>query len=375
MKSVSLILPLLFFAFSATAQDSLEWQGQFSAFLNYNKPNDLPVLIGARFIPGVNYRINTGVDRKFDFEGSLHINGTAGIHLFDSARTDGVIKPYRLWGRYSTNQLEIRAGLQKINFGSATLLRPLMWFDQIDPRDPLQLTDGVWGLLARYYFLNNASIWLWGLWGNEKAKTWETSGTSQKFPELGGRFQSPVASGEMAVSYHFRKALTDTAFSSDRTETGENRVGIDGKWDLGFGLWFEASWTGKNYKEGNLTNQELLTLGADYTFGIGNGINLVIEHLLISYDEKAFAFMSPHSFSGMTLSYPAGIADNVSSILFIDWTNSDLYTFLNWKHQFNKSALYLMMYWNPRHFAMPQQKGNSQVFAGKGIQLMYVYNY
>jgi len=56
-----------------------------------------------------------------------------------------------MWIRLSTKQFELRAGLQKINFGSATLLRPLMWFDKIDPRDPLQLTDGVYALLARYY--------------------------------------------------------------------------------------------------------------------------------------------------------------------------------------------------------------------------------
>ena len=68
--------------------------------------------------------------------------------------------------RYSSDQFELRLGLQKINFGSASMLRPLMWFDQMDPRDPLHLTDGVWGLLARYYFLNNANIWLWGLYGN-----------------------------------------------------------------------------------------------------------------------------------------------------------------------------------------------------------------
>lgn len=35
-----------------------------------------------------------------------------------------------------------------------------MRFDQVDPRDPLKLTDGVRGLLGRYCFLNNADIWL-----------------------------------------------------------------------------------------------------------------------------------------------------------------------------------------------------------------------
>ena len=66
--------------------------------------------------------------------------------------TDFRFKPYRLWLRYSTSHLEIRAGLQKINFGSSNILRPLMWFDKMDFRDPLMLTDGVYALLGRYYF-------------------------------------------------------------------------------------------------------------------------------------------------------------------------------------------------------------------------------
>ncbi|GAI27146.1 unnamed protein product, partial [marine sediment metagenome] len=48
-----------------------------------------------------------------------------------------------------------------------------MWFDRIDPRDPLQLTDGVYGLLLRQYFLNNANIWVWGLYGNDDLRGWE----------------------------------------------------------------------------------------------------------------------------------------------------------------------------------------------------------
>lgn len=143
--------------------------------------------------------------------------------------------------------MEVRLGLQKINFGSANMLRPLMWFDQLDPRDPLQLTDGVWGLLGRYYFLNNANLWVWGLYGNNQQKMWETGNTYSGFPELGGRFQTPVPRGELAFTYHYRKAdLSEHSLLSNQpTSVGENRVGIDGKWDLGVGLWFEAVWMGK----------------------------------------------------------------------------------------------------------------------------------
>ena len=92
--------------------------------------------------------------------------GSVLYHPFDSSQVDAAIKAYRLWGRYTGHQFEVRVGLQKIDFGSAMMLRPLQWFDEMDPRDPLNFTTGVYGALGRYYFLNNANIWGWILYGN-----------------------------------------------------------------------------------------------------------------------------------------------------------------------------------------------------------------
>jgi len=376
MRLYVIILLFILFTLPGKAQDSLVFQGQLSGWANFNGRNDLPVYTGARYIPGLNYRIEGKSDNLFDFEASVNVNGTFGINPFDSSFVDGKIKPYRLWARYSNTVFELRAGLQKINFGSASLLRPLMWFDQLDPRDPLQLTDGVWGILGRYYFLNNANLWIWALYGNERPKTWETGTTSKDFPELGGRFQSPVPKGELAFSYHFRKAQADSSFAdAQEAKTGENRVGIGGKWDLGIGLWFEGTWIGKNDDWGILKNQEMLTIGADYTFGLGNGLNTVIEHLFFSYDQKAFDFENTFSFTGTTISYPAGISDNISAIVFYDWASRNFYNFFNWKHQYRKFSLYLMAYWNPDDFSMPQQQDSGEIFAGRGIQIMFVLNH
>ena len=91
-------------------------------------------------------------NKLIDFEASANLYGTFAFHPFDEAHSDGGLKPYRLWTRYSSDQFELRLGLQKINFGSASMLRPLMWFDQMDPRDPLHLTDGVWASAGTLLF-------------------------------------------------------------------------------------------------------------------------------------------------------------------------------------------------------------------------------
>ena len=357
--------------------DAFTFKGQLSSYGLYNQSNKLPVYLGIRYIPTLNYSIKTQKSRQFDFEGSANTFGTLGLNPFDKTQTEGSFQPYRLWARYSTQHLEIRAGLQKINFGSATLLRPLMWFDQIDPRDPLQITNGVWGVLGRYYFMNNANLWLWCLNGNYKLRPWDVDKTNQTHPEFGGRFQSPVPRGEIAFTFHHRNTDTrglDSAIPA-YPSVPENRIGLDGKWDLGVGLWFEGAYVNKSKDLGIFTNTEILNVGADNTFGIGNGLNVIFEQLLFSYDQNAFAFSRPTTFSGLSLSYPIGLIDNMNFISFYDWTNNSSYNFLNLKRQFNKIAFYIMAFWNPETYLLPQQLNSGNYFSGKGIQLMLVYNH
>jgi hypothetical protein len=333
--------------------------------------------LGARYIPRLNYSLPAGNDNKIDFEVSLNINGNSGFNKFDSISSFGQLKPYRLWFRYSSDQFEIRGGLQKINFGSASLLRPLMWFDQVDPRDPLKLTDGVWGVLGRYYFLNNVNVWLWGLYGNDKPKGWENVGTLPKHPEFGGRIQVPVPKGEAALSYHYRTANTGNLEGIDPaiSEAAENRIGLDFKLDMVTGLWFEGTWATKNKPVGIYTNQEIFNAGIDYTFNFGKGLYVIYEQLLASADENPFQFQNSTLFSLVSLSYPIGMFDNIGGIVYYDWTNNSIYNFINWQKQFNNITFYIMGFWNPENYRIPVQGGEQNLYAGKGIQVMFVWNH
>ena len=353
----------------------LNFSGQLSGWGLNNTDNHLPINLGARYIPTINYAIKQPSTRQFDFEISGNGFGTLGFHPFDQSHTDVTLSAYRVWARYSTKHLELRAGLQKINFGSATLLRPLMWFDQLDPRDPLQLTNGVWGVLGRYYFMNNANLWLWTLFGNQKLRPWDSGKTNPSYPEYGGRIQLPIPKGETAITYHHR--VTDSrglneVFSGNHA-VAENRIGIDGKWDLGVGLWFEGTFINKTKETGTFTNSELLNIGSDNTFE--NGLNLVFEQLLVAYDQNAFAFSRPTTFSGLSLSYPLSLIDNLNVISFYDWNTNSSYNFLNLKRQFNIITLYIMAFWNPRNYQLPQQLNSGNYYSGKGIQLMLVFNH
>ncbi len=358
-----------------TSKTNFEFKGQLSSWAHVNGSNPYPLYLGARYIPQANYKIRLKKNHLIDFEASANIVGDMGVHFWDSTDFNGNISPYRLWGRYSSSQFEFRVGLQKIDFGTAVMMRALRWFDQVDPRDPLQLTDGVYGALARYYFLNNANIWLWGLYGNENTKGMEILETNIDIPEFGGRVQFPIPLGEAGLSYHHRvvDSRKYSKFIPSYEKVPENRIGIDAKWDLLIGLWIEGSYVNKSKDLGALTHQEIMTIGADYTFNVGAGLNVTIEHMLFASDKKAFEFVSTQNNTGLSLMYPIGMFDNIQAIFYYDWKSEQVYNFVNWFRNFDKTTFYIMAYWNPDNLITPT--GASNLYAGKGIQFMFVYNH
>ncbi|MCK9453013.1 MAG: hypothetical protein M0Q90_15065 [Bacteroidales bacterium] len=374
--SLPLFLLCCCFMLTAKAQHHFEFDGQASIYGSYSPDNTLNFFAGGRYLPELNYGYTFENSTTLDFEASANMYASVLFHPFDSAQTDGAIKAYRFWARYVGKQFELRAGLQKIDFGTATMLRPLQWFDEIDPRDPLKFTTGVYGLLGRYYFLNNANIWAWVLYGNENQRGFELLKNNSKIPEFGGRVQLPVSRGEIAATYHHRNAFSETAQGFPVFENiPENRFALDGKWDVEVGLWFEAVHINKSKDLGMLSNQSYLTLGIDYTFGVGNGLTVAIENMFSTFDQKAFEFKNTSNITATSLSYPVGFFDNISAMLYYSWSSEDFSFFLNYEHQFKKFSGYIMAFYNPENQAGFGSIRYENSFSGPGIRLMLVYTH
>jgi hypothetical protein len=259
------------------------------------------------------------------------------------------------------------------------MLRPLMWFDRMDPRDPLQLTDGVYALLGRYYFQNNANAWLWILWGNDKTKGWETIPSSSRIPEFGGRMQIPVPGGEAAISFHHRTADLNGSVNpliiNGSGTYPEDRLGLDGKLDLGVGLWTEYSLIHSELDTAYFQPwTKLLTLGMDYTFGLGNGLYIATEFFRYSNANKVFDPGVNKTFSSLTANYPLGI-NKLGGILYYSWTDKSWYRFIDFQRQSDNWTYYLFLFWNPDRILIYNTGNENNMFAGKGIQLMAVYNF
>ena len=359
--------------------------GQASAWLTSKPDSSLISSAGLRYIPEVALQrpLRGGDSLALDLSLNAFLTGTLGRG--SASRLDATLKPYRAWLRFATHTFETRVGLQKINFGSATLFRPLMWFDRVDPRDPLQLTNGVTGALVRYYFQNNANVWGWALVGNTSPKGWESVPTERGTVEVGGRFQTPVPAGEVGVTYDHRDADLRGAPQLRQAASGalsspEDRFGLDGKWNLGFGLWGEAALVNLRNLPTNVVvpqSQRFWTLGADYTVGVGNGLYVLAEHSRFDARESSLSVWRGVDFSGLYLNYPVGILDRVSAIVYRNWTADQWYRILTWQRTYDVWTFYFLAFWNP---AQPLGLGlgtgtQTQTFAGRGLQLMAAFNH
>ncbi|MDZ7342639.1 MAG: hypothetical protein ONB27_14865, partial [candidate division KSB1 bacterium] len=349
-KGIAIKFFTLWVAAQGLAQP-LDFQGQISGWTTINGIHIDQSQLGLRYLPELNAKQSLAHGFTLNADLALNAYGSGRFDGWNKFDTNGKVKLYRFWLRFASSQFEARLGLQKINFGSATLLRPLMWFDRVDPRDPLQLTDGVYALLLRYYFLNNANFWLWGLYGNKETKGWEIIPSDAKKIEFGGRWQMPVYKGEFGITYHHRQAdlkkgLLGQMPLGDQSMP-EDRLGLDGKWDVGIGMWLEAAIIHQQIDLPKMKYQRLMNIGLDYTFSLGNGLHAMLENFVYETANKAFVAGESIQFSALSLSYSLGLLDRLTGMIYYDWKNENWYRFFSWQRSYDRWQIFLIGFWNP----------------------------
>jgi len=359
------LLLSVFFA-GALFSQPLSFRSQTSAWGSGGSGN---MCYGLRFIPELSYSQKLPGQRELSIEAAANAFSVSQLKSLNKHKSHSDISSYRLWARMAADRYEIRAGLQKINFGSATLLRPLRWFDSVDPRDPLKLTNGVYALLGRYYFLNNANVWAWALHGNKELKGWETVPGSEHGLETGGRFQFPVKNGEMAFSLHQRRAKGASRFYDEQS------FGFDTKLDVGVGLWLESSVTRQEDKSQQYPYKSLVCVGSDYTFDVGRGLHVLFEEMVVLLAKHPFTNGDRSLFSGLSVSYPITIFDSVSTVIYYDDSNRQWSRHLSWQRTYDNRQLHVSAFWNPEQKNAASANTEYANFAGKGFQIMLIYNH
>lgn len=221
----------------------------------------------------------------------------------------------RLWLRYTQEEWSLRLGRQKVNFGPARLIRPLQWFDQLDPTDLIPFTRGVNGILAKFYTPSNHTIWLWSFRDERvMAGNSVTQSDKDRFAS-GGRLEISHATGEYGLSYLRRPIeLADEEFYSQH-------VGFDASWDLGFGLWVEAA-----HEEDGIFQDQILNvvLGSDYTFDWGSGLYASLE-----LNHRQMFGQDSDGIAGQ-IQYPLSFIEAVNA--YGNWSEDASQGLVEWSH-------------------------------------------
>ena len=158
-------------------------------------------------------------------------------------------------------------------------------------------------------------------------------------------------------------------------ESSENRLALDGRWDIEIGFWIEMALTHMNWNLMPYQYQKMATAGLDYTFGIGNGLYCQAEHFIFQVSEKWDSSGTSRQLTAVSMNYPVGLFDNLSAIIYHDWDERDWYRFVNWQRSYNAWQINLIGFWNPDQFQPIQFRTDQSLWMGKGIQCMVVFNH
>ncbi len=197
---------------------------------------------------------------------------------------------------------------------------------------------------------------------------------------MGGRVELPLLNGEIALSTHHRKVKAINLLSSQLNNfqlLNESRFGLDGKWDVGPGIWFENSTTITQVNNIQVPRyQDMWNFGLDYTFPLGNGLGMTVEYLRYHAGENFLTGGITMQFAGGMFTYPLSVVDNLSLMLFYEPIANQLFNYASWSRNYDNWSIYAIVFVNPENAQMIGfQSGNRNLFAGKGFQVMCSYNF
>ncbi|MFH1958179.1 MAG: hypothetical protein ABIJ15_06855 [bacterium] len=344
-----------------------EFNGQASGWLMSGGALD-ETYLGFRYIPALNLSHTLKNNLKLDAEAAYDIRCQTALNNGGDFPDNTDIEFYRFWVRCTRPQDELRLGRQKLNFGPAKILRTLRWFDRLDIRDTLQITEGADALLYRRYFPDNSNIWGWVIYGNEGRKGLEMCGSEEGRPEIGGRWQFPVPRGEMALSTHRRcvdKSEWNSVMSEPMSGGQEIRLAADGNWDIGPGLWFETAVEETDINKNSRYWRKLATVGADYT--LESGIHLQGEHFIHSSGSKMTDHDDAYKISAVSADFVISLLDSITAIGYYNWKECRTYHYAGWQRKYDN--------WQFDISVFSSAEDSTSSFGGKGAQCLVTYNH
>ena len=359
---------------------SQQWdlRGQLTSSTNlHNDPIDGITEIDQRvgYIPTLSIYPDHKFLNNIDFEAAFNLQANfEGLFGADEGNNYHDRDIHRLWARYSTENIELRYGIQKIAFGPGLILRPLRWFDSLDEKDPTGQTEGVTAVRIKYF--GGKGITYWG---------WLIHPEDRDISSRGGRIEIPIAGlGDLGASYHHRPAYLN-GITPKRSgnwfgfpNAGEDRYGIDIRTDAIIGLWAEGV-ISNSFSHNILykSKSRVYMAGGDYTFPVGNGLYFLTEQMIYNFEYIFIGEELEGKISTVMLTYPLGMLDQLYYIAEYDWEDKLSLNFLRFSRTYDNYSFNIMAIANQvkdRHIGIGGRI-ESSIKQQKTMQFMIIYNH
>lgn len=200
-----------------------------------------------------------------DYELSADAKQADGPSVQSGLRSGTDVDFFRAWLRLDNEKFKIRGGRQKIIFGSATIFRPLGFFDTRNVAGVVLETRGVDGVRATHFLSATSLVEGW-LLPAKKGNAWI-------FGMRGEMLVGGVETGAV-FQYHPKSDLDDLpGFNHEMVQVGYHLKG-----EKRFGFWHESRLDIATKPSKPI--QFDTVFGADYTFAIGEGLHVLAEYFL-----------------------------------------------------------------------------------------------
>ncbi|GAB4331237.1 MAG: hypothetical protein Kow0037_07660 [Calditrichia bacterium] len=363
MKIPAVLLVLFCGIISEVFAFELTWAGMFNGSVLSRQSTSAELQM--RYFPKLSLVEKVNTNTTID----LYLEPQLKTRLFFNKQWLGVkentiLDEYRGWLRYSRPQWELRAGLQKINFGPARLLRSQQWFDQIDPRDPLSLSKGVYALLFRYYQLNNWNYWVWSVWQKDSGFYPLLKQQKNKM-EWGGRVEGPWLHGMWGLTADSKPVVIE------KIPVQLHRMALDAYYDWHLGYWVEV--VAHQWDTGTNWYQSRWTLGMDYTLPFQNGIYLSLEMMGYSRAENSLNFKNENIYYALQANWPFNLFNSLSIMSFLDWKTGEAYYTITLTHRRQNVELHILGLYSSRKAQLPEFTSGEIGLGGKALMMLFVF--
>ena len=341
MKKYNVLVIFFFIQFNIASDIlSINTSGQFWSTGYHNSHiMDNPYNMELGYIPKISSFHMMGDNSMIDFEYAQYI--FKNHNNYDDNKV--ISNKYRSWIRFSNDNLDLRIGLQKITFGTASFLRPLAWFDSLDFKFTTGQTDGVESLRLIFSPSNSLAIWLWSIDDNASNNSY------------GARVELSNTIGDWGFTY-YQDSGDSFLFSEN------NRLGIDYRYDGNFGFWIEGCY----FDFTNIDDSIFLTLGFDYTLPISNGLLISAETMFSEID--LLNVIEKQTYTVLHLSLPIDHINHLTFFSLRDWKDRDPMSRVDnsnnirWSTTYDSFNIDYMFTLNPGRF--------NDIF-----QIMFIYNH